>query len=156
MIGRIKTDTVYVHATFLVPYEPIQDQCWKFLSPGRPGWRPKKTISQLLCIPQNSITTQIAVQKSIKSIRFLLFYTLMLKIVILCQSELFTFCQSYPIFKVGRPQDYGQIFKSFQHCHDIEKSVISLIIDRFSCPKYRWKALDKLFLVIIVCKRTVW
>ncbi len=30
---------------------------------GSPGGRPKKTISQLLYISQNSITTQIAVQK---------------------------------------------------------------------------------------------
>ncbi len=56
-----------------------QDQRCKFLSPGRPrlpvlgqgylfpeagspGGRPKNAISQLLFIPQNSITTQFAVE----------------------------------------------------------------------------------------------
>ena len=36
--------------------------------------------------------------------------------VILCQSCLLTFDQGYPIFGVGCPQDYRQIFTSLQRC----------------------------------------
>ena len=54
--------------------------------------------------------------EQIESIRFSPFHTLMPQIAILYQSGLFTFGQGYSIFRLGSPEDYGQISVSFQHC----------------------------------------
>ena len=55
---------------------------------------------------------------------------------ILCQSGLLTFGQGYPVFGVGRPQDYRQIFMSFQHCIGSELVFSNLITNAIVEPNF--------------------
>ena len=99
------------------PRLPVLGQGYLLPEAGSSGGRPKNTISQLLIVPQSSITTQFAVEMVVNPLKasvFQFFCTLLLKMTIHCQSGLLTFGQGYLIFGVGRPQDYWRILTSLQ------------------------------------------